>query len=174
MLHITYDLLSQEDFNILQNICADFDKLKIDEINTKEKSNFYNRFFVKEGVLKTYYDRLDEFLKLNIDQNKYNVLNLPKPNSWVNKVVPETNKNDTFHRDMSFLTAVTYLNDDFTDGEFAYKDINNDVILINPQINKTLIMDETLLHRVSPVTNGNRFSLVTFFQFSPKEKKTLL
>lgn len=88
-------------------------------------------------------------------------------------MVSETNKNDGFHFDFSYLTAVTYLNDDFKGGEFEYKDTNSDIQQITPKTNKTLIMDEKLFHRVSPVKSGTRYSLVTFFQFISKEKKTL-
>jgi len=104
---------------------------------------------------------------------KFDLIDFSKNYSWINKVVPETNKNDDFHHDMSYMTAVTYLNNDFQGGEFEYKDINSSIFKIIPEKNKTLIMDEKLNHRVLPVKSGVRYSLVTFFQFIPKEKKTL-
>ena len=71
-------------------------------------------------------------------------------------------------------SGVIPLNDDFEKGEFEYKDKDSNIHKIKPSTNKTLLMDETLMHRVSPVKSGIRYSLITFFQFESKEKKTLL
>ena len=124
--------------------------------------------------LKNYYNDLINYLEKNIDKNQFQILEFPKPNTWINKVVPETNQNDSFHYDMSFLTAVTYLNEDFVGGEFTYINDFGSTSKINPKTNKTLIMDKTLYHKVSPVSSGIRYSLVTFFNFNAKNTKTIV
>jgi hypothetical protein len=169
-----YNLLSQTELDFLNAKCLEFDTDNFDKINRKTSSNYYNRVFVANENLEKYYFNLKNTLEKEINPNIFNLIDFSKNNSWINKVIPETNKNDNFHNDMSFLTAVTYLNDDFTKGEFEYKDDDLNIHQIKPEKNKTLIMDEKLLHRVSPVKNGIRYSLVTFFQFESKEKKTLL
>jgi hypothetical protein len=174
MIYSIENIINKTNFNSLIEICKEFNNdEKIDKIDTT-KSNFYNRIFVKNDKLNDYYDNLLNFLKDKINESKFQTIDKNKFNSWINKVVSETNKNDKFHTDMSFMTAVTYLNEDFEDGEFEYKDIDGNIIKITPKKGLTLIMDETIFHRVHAVKSGIRYSLVTFFQFSPKEKKTLL
>ena len=108
-----------------------------------------------------------------IDRGQFDILEFDKPNTWMNKVTIETNKNDSFHYDMSYLTAVTYLNDDFEGGEFEYI-LEGITYHFKPIKNVTLIMDKTLFHRVLPVQKGVRYSLITFFNYDSKNKKTLL
>lgn len=169
-----HNILSSEELEFLNLKCLDFNTDNFDKINRKTSSNYYNRVFVDNKDLEIYYSKLKIALQNNVNINRFNVIDFSKVNSWINKVVPETNKNDDFHHDMSYMTAVTYLNDDFEKGEFEYKDKDSNIHKIKPSTNKTLLMDETLMHRVSPVKSGIRYSLITFFQFESKEKKTLL
>ena len=169
-----HNLLPEEELKFLNIKCLDFDTNSFDKINRKTSSNYYNRVFIDNKNLEPYYSKLKTTLENNVNINKFNLIDFSKIYSWINKVIPETNKNDGFHHDMSYMTAVTYLNDDFEKGEFEYKDKDSNIHQIKPTKNKTLIMDETLMHRVSPVESGTRYSLVTFFQFTDKEKKTLL
>ena len=176
MLIIANDLLKNIELNNLLELCNKFDNQllqKIDKENTPD--NNYNRLFVKDSLLKSYYNDLTEFLNENVNQNKINILDLSKTSSWINVITTETNKDDEFHYDNASLSVVTYLNDNFEAGEFEYIDsTNKKVKKIKPKINKTLIMDETLFHRVLPIKNGIRFSLVTFYQFASKKEKTLI
>ena len=158
----------------LKEICDDFDNRNVDKPDGNESNNSYNRVFVQGNDLNEYYEKLINFLEKKIDKNQFQILEFPKPKTWINKVIPETNKNDSFHYDMSFLTAVTYLNDDFIGGEFTYINKGGIVNYINPKTNTTLIMDKTLYHKVSPVSLGVRYSLITFFNFNSKDKKTIL
>jgi hypothetical protein len=174
MLQIIENLLDNKTNKFLQNFCDDFDNQNVDKTIGKNHGNFYNRVFIKDDNLKTYYENLNNSLKNSLKETKFKMLDFPKQSSWINKVITETNKNDDFHYDESFLTAVTYLNNDFEGGSFQYKDENDNVKSITPKPNMTLIMDEKLFHRVQPVKSGVRFSLVTFFQFTEKEVKTLL
>jgi hypothetical protein len=168
------NLLPKSELDFLNLKCLDFDNGKFEKIDKKTSSNNYNRVFVANENLELYYSNLKNILEKSINKNKFNSIDFTKNNSWINRVIPETNKNDTFHYDISYLTAVTYLNNDFTGGEFEYKNEEENILQIKPETNKTLIMDEKLFHRVHPVKLGIRHSLVTFFQFESKEKKTLI
>jgi hypothetical protein len=174
MIHKVTNLLSDGDLQFLKEICDDFENRNVDKPKGNEGNNSYNRVFVDGEYLNEYYHKLINYLEKNIDKNQYQILDFPKPKTWINKIIPETNKNDSFHYDMSFLTAVTYLNDDFIGGEFTYIDKGGIINVIKPELNNTLVMDKTLYHKVSPVYSGIRFSLITFFNFNAKDKKTIL
>jgi hypothetical protein len=174
MLIIGNDIINHVVMEQLILICNNFDNRNYQKINELDQENFYNRVSISNDELKIYYDKLFLFLDENISYGKLNIIDYSKPNSWINKITTETNKNDNFHKDRSHLTAITYLNDDFDGGEFTYIDENEIQQKIKPKLNQTLVMDDNLLHKVSPVTNGNRFSLVTFFQFRTKKIKSLL
>ena len=102
------------------------------------------------------------------------MIDFESSDSWINKVTIETNKNDPYHKDISFLTLITYLNDDFEGGEFMYINDVGEKQLITPETNMTLVMDNKLSHKVMSVNGGIRFSLITFFKFKEKKSKTLL
>jgi len=174
MIHITNNLLKETELSVIQNICENFETFEVDSPKGNENNNSYNRVFVDDAKLQTYYHDLINYLEQTIDKNKFEILEFPKPKTWINKVIPETNKNDSFHYDMSFLTAITYLNEDFIGGEFTYINEFGGTTKLNPKMNKTLIMDKNLYHKVSPVLSGVRFSLVTFFNFNAKNTKTIV
>ena len=96
---------------------------------------------------------------------------------WINKVTPTSVDSDSFHFDESVLSFVTYFNLDFEGGEFEYHDENSNKIVITPQINLSLVMNDRLWHRIRKVTSGERYSLVTFFkltsEYDKKEKSIL-
>lgn len=131
-------------------------------------TNYYNRFNISDFSKYTTY--LENIL-FSIYNQKYL---LQETGTWINKINSNTNNNDRFHLDISDLTIVTYLNDDFIGGEFEYIDDNNQHIQIKPQKNTSLIMNNKLLHRVKPTIMGERLSLVCFFNFDKKTKKTIL
>ena len=68
----------------------------------------------------------------------------------------ETNKNDPFHKDSSFLTAVTYLNDDFDGGEICFPEQK---VCIKPSPGSTIIFPSDFKHEVKEVLNKNRYML---------------
>jgi predicted 2-oxoglutarate/Fe(II)-dependent dioxygenase YbiX len=70
---------------------------------------------------------------------------------------------------------VCFLNDDFTGGEFEYTSLENTVI--KPTTNTALVFRPELAHRVLPVTQGARYTLVAFLvesSYITKEEKTLI
>lgn len=155
---------------VIDSLLTDLDiEVYTDLINSKEvtyntigSNNYYNRFIINDG------DGKDTLIKKLISNRILNNdLNLASV--WLNKVTPDSNTNDVFHIDSEDLTIIVYLNDDFIGGEFEYIE-NTTTYKIQPKKGLTLRLDNKVEHRVLPVIDGVRYSLVIFI----KKKKTLL
>ena len=166
MINIVTNLIDKGDQEYLTNICESFyttDNPTIDE------TNYYLRNQINIDKIPTYINSINEYVKSN-HGTEFKMVS-----TWINKVTPETNKNDEYHKDNSNLSIVTFLNENFEGGEFQYVNVDDMTHhVIQPKIGLTLVMDERLPHRVRSVKNGVRFSLVTFFKLSEKNKKTLI
>lgn len=162
MVKVTDPLLTDEDITFYTKL-VDSDKVKYDSIeNSNGYRNYYNRFIVEDINCK---DNITQKLISNrILNNDLSLVDI-----WVNKITPDSNKNDIFHTDSEDLTIIVYLNDNFVGGEFEYKegDITHK---LQPKKGLTLRLDNKVEHRVLPVIEGMRYSLVIFI----KKKKTLL
>jgi hypothetical protein len=70
---------------------------------------------------------------------------------------------------------VCFLNENFSGGEFEYKD--KSIIRVMPEANTALIFEPETLHRVLSVTEGERYTLVAFLTektYINKEENTLI
>lgn len=166
MIDMEYNLLSKDYISLLLNQIKD---LQLESLDSKLKKNtHYNKF--RLNINKELKTNLELFL-----HNKYSKRYLLKDNGmWINKITPDTNKDDSFHVDDSDLTIVTYLNHDYTGGEFEYKNEHDKKIKINTTSGLSLIMNSNIKHRVLPVKSGIRYSFVCFFDILNKHKKTLI
>ena len=171
MIQIFKNVLDDETKIKLNKICANFDNENYEKIDSK-MNNFYKRLIINKSLLLTYLNNCEQLLKENLSADTLKNINFEDVLSCINKVTNETNKNDQYHYDISYLTIVTYLNDDFEGGEFLYIEGQNK-IEIKPEKNMTLVMNNRLLHKIMPVHIGTRFSLITFFQLKEKKNKTL-
>ena len=162
MLRTIYSLLSNEELLFLNSMCSPF--VATDSASIIGKNNYYIRkkLDIKIDLLE-YQKKCITYLG-----GDYEIEGL-----WINKVTPITNKNDKFHYDTSDISIITYINEDFKGGEFEYM-FKNEKIKIKPIKNCSLIMDETIQHRVRNVINGERFSLISFYKKPQKKQKTLL
>lgn len=71
--------------------------------------------------------------------------------------------------------VVCFLNQNFTGGEFEY--IDQKVLKVLPEENTAMVFGPTLRHRVLPVIEGQRYTLVAFLaenSYLHKEQKTLI
>ena len=92
----------------------------------------------------------------------------------INRVNNEYNKNDSFHRDASYMSSVTLLNSDYKGGEFNYIDSNENDIKIKVDKYSTIIFNgKKTRHRILPVTEGSRYSLVTFWKRKKNKNKVI-
>jgi Rps23 Pro-64 3,4-dihydroxylase Tpa1-like proline 4-hydroxylase len=173
VLKIYNDILDSKTQKELQKICEDFDNRDFKNVNY-ENDNYYVRLFIKQDILVDYLNNAKKYLIQNLPYEDTKIIDFDDSVSWINKVSTETNKNDAVHYDTSILTLVTYLNDEFEGGDFIYINKNKEKKSIIPKKNMTVIMNDKLLHKVSSVSGGVRFSLVTFFKFKGKKNKTLI
>jgi hypothetical protein len=155
---------------VIESILTDIDITFFDNlINSTELeyssigiNNYYNRFVINDDISKN-------FLIKKLNSSKLLNADLSIAQIWLNKITPDSNKNDSFHIDSEDISIIIYLNDTFTGGEFEYKK-DNAIHRIQPKKGLTLRLDNKVEHRVLPVTEGVRYSLVIFI----KKKKTLL
>ena len=164
MFEIINNLLSEDEKKFLQDKCDNF---KIFDI-----PNAYNDY-VRNGIDTTNYLLEYQIKVIDYLYNRFK-LNYKITGIWINKVSNETNKSDDYHHDVCNFTIITYLNDNFENGEFVYFDENNKQVLIKPKKDMCIIQNNKLRHKVNPVTNGVRYSLITFINFVDKDIKTLL
>ena len=75
-----------------------------------------------------------------------------------------------------FCTIVIQLNNDYDGGELLYKEIDSDEIKFEKGIGNLCIFNSSLSHKVTPVTFGNRFTLVSWINLKIIEssKKSLI
>jgi hypothetical protein len=173
VLKIYNDILDSKTQKELQKICEDFDNRDFKNVNY-ENDNYYVRLFIKQDILVDYLNNAKKYLIQNLPYEDTKIIDFDNSVNWINKVSTETNKNDTLHTDKSILTLITYLNDGFEGGHFIYIDKNKEKKSIIPKKNMTIIMNDKLLHKVSSVSSGVRFSLVTFYTIKKNKNTSLL
>jgi hypothetical protein len=135
---------------------------------------------IKDGDYNYNYNQIDKNLYLLNFQKKVRAyLNKNYPNIkykfgniWINKITSERMDSLEYHTDGSDLTIITYINSDFTGGEFEYI-LNNKVNKIKIEEDMCLIMDTPINHRICKVNTGIRYSL-SFFLDIDYDKKTFI
>lgn len=164
------EILNDNDKKFLQEKCENFILSQSPRL-TGDYINYFNRSFIN----------IDDPLAQNIIKNcefyiknKLNDRYLKLTGLWINKVDVHSNNDDDFHHDTCAGTLIIYLNDDFTGGDFEYKDNNKNYIKIKPKKYLTIVMNDKLYHRVLPVSKGVRYSLVCFFHNEDKKQKSLI
>lgn len=165
MIELVHNLLDSSELTYLDNLVLNF---KIED--TPRVTNYYNRMFLnKETDLINYQKRILKYLKQKFTI-QYEIEGM-----WINQIAIDTNKDDAFHLDENALTIVTYLNEDFEGGEFEYFLLGTKPNpKIKPKRNLSLITTNELAHKVRPVINGIRYSIVVFCTIPLKDKKTML
>jgi hypothetical protein len=165
------DLFTLEEKYILEKKCSLF----TNNDNPAKKENFVN-YYVREHV-----DKDDtEFQTIISKINNYAIKSSKKGNInltglWINKVTNETNKNDDFHKDYSDITFLMYLNDEFIGGEYEYIAPESKIkSKIKPKKYLSIIADKNIPHRVNPVLEGERYSIVFFYDINKKINKSLI
>ena len=165
------NLFSLKEKEILEKKCSLF----VNSDGPTKKENFTN-YYVREHVNKDDLEFQTIISKINDCVNKqFKTNNIILEAFWINKITNETNKNDGFHRDSSDLTFLMYLNDEFTGGEYEYiVSETKRKEKIKPKKYLSIITNRDVEHRVKPVLEGERYSIVFFYNFVKKVNKTLL
>ena len=75
-----------------------------------------------------------------------------------------------------YCSLVIQLNDEYEGGTLEVKMSEDETIIVEKGVGNLIIFLSELKHRVVPVTNGTRYTLVNWISIKPKEnyKKTLL
>ena len=168
MIQIFDNILTETEIIELDFICKNFYvHIKPVVLPDGNFSSYYRNRININTTLIDFQKRIVEKIELDLFL-KTNILDM-----WVNKVTTETNRNDKFHKDMSDLSVVIFLNDDIDGGEFIYE-IDGKIYNIKPKKNTGIIMNNKLLHKVSPVYSGVRYTFITFLDVVKKDKKTLI
>ena len=135
-----------------------------------EPGNFYYNTYVDTANFTDFLNSIQSYY-----YSKSNKYLMEIGGMWINKVGNTSNKSDIFHNDESRLSTVTLLNDDYEGGYFNYFNEKEEEVSIKCKKFTTLIFDgKATRHRVLPVTQGTRWSLVTFWYPKEKTTKTLL
>jgi hypothetical protein len=158
MIKIIDSILTDSELDFLINeVCPLFiNSPQYDELNGQSKS--YNSMFIDD------YPQLDRFKSEVVKIAKklnYNC-SLNNPGIFINKIDSDKNQNDLYHHDGNTLTLIVYLNDNFIGGEFEYVDVKKNIKHIYPSPNLTIVMDRAVPHKVLPVKEGIRYSLITW------------
>ena len=160
------DFLSIDEHIFLKKVCENFYPT-----STPEQNYHYFKQTIEDC----------SHLKHFIEKSKYELLSFKHEFNdmisigevWVNKVTPKTNTNDKVHVDINQLTSITFLNEDFEGGKLEIKQKEN--IVISPKKGRTLFFEGSkMAHRVLPVTNGERFTLVAFWNWKSKTSNSLV
>jgi hypothetical protein len=166
-LNKNLNIISKEELGYLQ------DRIKNFTVSQKPTDrNYYYREFLsskKSPELVNIILKIGQYVKDTTQQQDIKISGI-----WINKVFEGSNISNGMHKDNSELTFIMYLNNDFSGGEFEYKDINKKKIKITPTKNLSIISNKHLKHRVLPVTSGERYSLVIFFNSNIEREKTLI
>jgi hypothetical protein len=165
------DLFDTKEKQILEKKCLSF-VITHPQFKTNKKSNYY----LREGIQNDDIEFQTIISKVNNCVNKLSkTIDVKLDSFWINKVTKNTNKDDEFHKDFSDLTFLMYLNETFTGGEYEYiVPTYKNKQIVKPKKYLSIITNKDILHRVKPVLDGERYSLVFFYNFVKKNKKTLL
>jgi len=157
MISFVNNLLDKDEFIFLKEKMTD----NLNDFTIKPdkvKLTYYKTdIFKQKNSLLNYYSKISRYVDLNIFDISFISLNC---------ATDDTNSEDTFHRDNCDRTVITYLNNNFKGGELQYI-LNEETKLFNPIENMTIIFNSKIKHRILPVKEGFRYSLVTFFVLKP-------
>jgi len=162
-------VLNDDDMELLQKKCDNFIPSQTPTLD-KDNTNFYFREYIdlKDPLMHNIVMGLESYIKTKL------YTNLELKSMWINKIDINSNKDDSFHKDISPCSLILYLNDDYIGGELEYINDTNNRLKIIPQKKLVVIMNNQLEHRVLPINSGVRYSLVAFFGFMDNQTKSII
>lgn len=168
MVKIIHNILNDAELIYLNNFCKAINEAALTQPAPGRSS--YKRTSI--SLEKDTIEKILNIVKINYD------IKCKHTASWVNVVDNKGNKDDYFHYDVSDFSIIIYLNDDFTGGELEYQNSNikPEIKKFTPVKNSAVLMSKNVLHRVLPVLDGKRYSMVNFFDFDTnfiKEKSLI-
>ncbi len=164
-IHIIENFLSIEECNFILNKC----KEELTLTNAKVKSGYSK--WRKSSIgridkINNINEKLIDLLKVLYNINGIEVSGLGPFQFTEYKVGEYFNwhsdrDGDDIYKDR-FVTSIILLNDDYIGGILEIQDINGSKIPTNQKMGNLYIFDSGLMHRVTPVEMGIRYSLVNW------------
>lgn len=165
------NLLSRTQIDFLLNLCNNFKP----DTNPSDPNNYYFRQYIQE---EKELNILNSFLEVSKEQfsKNYFTETIEQQGIWLNRVDNTSNQSDQMHRDKFRFSSVTFLNSNFKGGEFNYFcPMTNRLKTITPREYDTIIFEGNAIeHKVNPVTEGTRYTLIVFWDSPYKETKTII
>jgi len=155
-----HNLLNQDECSYLNELINDKNKW---EYRTRydDPRQYFDSLVIDKNRLKSYFNIITNNGEFTIGETGLNVITV------------NTQLKSSKHTDESDLSYATYLNDDFSGGEFVYYE-NKKPIIVIPEKGLTIKITKDLLHEVKQIKYGTRFSLYTFLRKEQKINKTLI
>jgi hypothetical protein len=153
--------LSEEEIIFLKKECINF-KEDLYQIYSVQ-----NKKHLIETSLDNYISNVNKYIK-KIDAN------FVLDDMWINKITKNSNLDEKFHYDDADFSIVTYINRDYIGGDLEWINKSGKIEKIVPIENLSILIPKNIYHKVTPVTEGIRFSMALFFKYDNKSKKKLL
>jgi len=161
MIESIYDLLNKTELEFLKNECVNFEEELFQIYSVQNK-----RHLIKTS--------LDNYISNVNNCIKKNDVNFILEDIWINKITKNSNLNEDFHNDAADFSIVTYINRDYVGGDLEWINKSGKIEKITPSENLSILIPKNVYHKVTPVTDGIRYSMALFFKYDTKSKKTLI
>ena len=161
MIETINGLLNELELDFLKKDCTNF------------KEELFQLYSVqnKKHLLQT---SLDNYI-LNVNNYIKKIdANFILDDIWINKITENSNLDEKFHYDDADFSIVTYINRNYVGGDLEWVNKSGKIEKIIPVENLSILIPKNVYHKVTPVTEGIRFSMALFFKYDIKTKKTLL
>lgn len=160
MIKIEYNILNDNQLSVIDDFIKHFNP---DEIPAKTTDGYRNDYFKQRIELPE-----DITKKVKSVINKHTNKGVEIMAAWLNKIDVNSNQDDDFHRDDTDMSFVIYPHHNFVGGELELRD---NILPIESNIGYIIL--HNVEHRVRKVTDGIRWSVAFFCQYS-KETKNLI
>ena len=168
MIELYNDLLTEDEKVYLKDRCNNFIETHYPFTDGNTNRSYHKYKLDEKTELLELQSRLTDFMKQKVGDN------IEFLSFVINRVTTETNKNDQYHVDKSNFTIVTYLDDDFDGGDFVYSFDNVEHIHIKVKKDMSIVMNNEVPHKITPITRGIRYSFACFFNYLEKNNKSLI
>lgn len=153
-ISIEYNLLTTEELNYLETLMYDSSNQKF-WAQFNQEDQYFDSMEVDRSRLTNYLDKIT-------DNGVHKVKEM-----GLNLVSPSRQLDDSSHFDVCDFSYVTYLNDDFSGGDFIFQ-LDGKEFSISSKKGMSIRLQNNIIHRVDRVSKGQRFSLYTFLWYGNK------
>jgi hypothetical protein len=168
MIEFYNNLLTEDEKQYLKYKCDNFIETHSPFVDGKTNRSYHKYKLDEKTELLGLQNRLTDLMREKVGNN------VEFLSFVINRVTVETNKNDQYHVDKSDFTIVTYLDDDFDGGDFVYSLDNIEHKHIKVKKDLSILMNNEVPHKITPITRGMRYSFACFFNYLIKSNKSLI